>query len=136
MNTNRKLGSLQQSQLQKYSQSSTPHTFFNVLTSPALLSTVEDLLPVHRERSFPPTETLSMFLAQAMNTDSSCQNIVNEAALTRAICGLPPCSSNTGSYCKARQRLPLSMVSGLVRQIGLQMTDQAPPTLELAGAPH
>jgi Transposase DDE domain len=135
MNTNRKLGSLQQSQLQKYSQSSTPHTFFNVLTSPALLSTVEDLLPVHRERSFPPTETLSMFLAQAMNTDSSCQNIVNEAALTRAICGLPPCSSNTGSYCKARQRLPLSMVSGLVRQIGLQMTDQAPLRWNWQGRP-
>lgn len=135
MNTSRKLASLQQSQFQKYSQSSTPHTFFNLLTSPELLSTVEDLLPAHRERSFPPTETLSMFLAQAMGTDNSCQNVVNEAALTRAISGLPPCSSNTGSYCKARQRLPLSMVSGLVRQTGMQMTAQVPGHWRWQGRP-
>ena len=136
MNTSRKLASLQQWQFQKYSQSSTPHTFFNLLTSPELLSTVEDLLPAHRERSFPPTETLSMFLAQAMGTDNSCQNIVDEAALTRAISGLPPCSSNTGSYCKAHQRLPLSMVSGLVRQTGMQMTAQVPRHWRWSGAPH
>lgn len=135
MNTNHKLATLQQSQFQKYTQSSTPHTFFNLLTSPELLSTVEDLLPEHRERRFPPTETLSMFLAQAMNADSSCQNIVNEAALTRAIYGLPPCSSNTGSYCKARQRLPLSMVAELVRQTGLQMADQAPRRWSWQGRP-
>ena len=135
MNSNHKLATLQQSQIQKYSQSSTPHTFFNQLTSPELLSTVEDLLPEHRERRFPPTETLSMFLAQVMNADSSCQNIVNETALTRAIYGLPSCSSNTGSYCKARQRLPLSMVSELVRITGLQMADQAPMHWNWQGRP-
>ena len=135
MNSNHKLTTLQQSQIQKYSQSSTPHTFFNQLTSPELLSTVEDLLPEHRERRFPPTETLSMFLAQVMNADSSCQNIVNETALTRAIYGLPSCSSNTGSYCKARQRLPLSMVSELARITGLQMADQAPVHWNWQGRP-
>ena len=61
--------------MQVASLSSTPHTFFNLLTGPGLLSAVEDLLPEHRERSFPPTETLSMFLSQAMNADRSCQNI-------------------------------------------------------------
>lgn len=135
MNSNHKLATLQQSQIQKYSQSSTPHTFFNQLTSPELVSTVEDLLPEHRERRFPPTETLSIFLAQVMNADSSCQNIVNETALTRAIYGLPSCSSNTGSYCKARQRLPLSMVSELVRITGLQMADQAPMHWNWQGRP-
>jgi hypothetical protein len=76
-----------------------------------------------------------MFLTQAMNTDSSCQNIVNETALTRAISGLPTCSSNTGSYCKARQRLPLMMVSELVRQTGIQMADQAPVSWTWQGRP-
>jgi REP element-mobilizing transposase RayT len=33
MKANHKLASLQQSQVQKYTQSSTPHTFFNLLTS-------------------------------------------------------------------------------------------------------
>ncbi len=108
MHTNHKLVNLQQSLVQKHTQESAPYTFFNILTSPELLSVVEDLLPEHRERSFPPTETLSMFLAQAMNADSSYQNIVNEVALARACYGMTPCSSNTGSYCKARQRLPLA----------------------------
>jgi hypothetical protein len=40
-------------------------SFFNLLTSDDLLDTVEGLLPEHREREYPPTETLSMFLAQA-----------------------------------------------------------------------
>jgi hypothetical protein len=34
---------------------------FNLRTGPQLLDRVEALLPEHRERLFPPTETLSMF---------------------------------------------------------------------------
>jgi hypothetical protein len=33
---------------------------------------VEVLLPEHRERVFPVTETLSLFLAQVMSPDQSC----------------------------------------------------------------
>lgn len=135
MYTNHKLAKLQQSRVQRHSLSSTPHTFFNLLTGPGLLSAVEGLLPEHRERSFPPTETLSMFLAQAMNADRSCQNIVNEAAFTRAIYGMKPCSSNTGSYCKARQRLPLSMVSELVRYTGKEMTSKLVASRHWNGRP-
>lgn len=135
MHTNHKLAKLQQTIVQKYSQEATPHTFFNHLTSPELLSVVEDLLPEHRERRFPPTETLSMFLAQAMNADRSCQNIVNEMALDRALHGLSAGSSNTGSYCKARQRLPLSMVSELVRYTGSKMADSTPASWHWVGRP-
>ena len=90
-------------------------SFFNLLTSPELFSTIEALQPDYRERKFPPTETLSMFLSQAMSADRSCQNIVNTVAVQRCVCGLSPNSTYTGSYCKARQRLPISMVSELVR---------------------
>ena len=38
------------------------YTFFNALTAPQWLDQVETLLPAHRERLFPPTEALSMFL--------------------------------------------------------------------------
>lgn len=67
---------------------------------------MESTLPEHRERLFPPTETLSMFLAQALKPDRSCQAIVNDAAVKRLQGGLPPWSTHTGAYCKARQRLP------------------------------
>ena len=41
--------------------------FFNVLTSPELLQTTEALLPKHRERLYPPTVVLSMFMRQALD---------------------------------------------------------------------
>jgi hypothetical protein len=52
-------------------------SFFNLLTSDSVLGSLEALLPEHRERLYPPTETLSIFLAQTMNTDQSFQSIVS-----------------------------------------------------------
>jgi len=76
------------------------------------------LLPAHRERLFPPTETLSMFVAQALSEDGSCQKAVNDAMVKRVIGGLQPGSTDTGGYCKARARLPVSMISTLARDAG------------------
>lgn len=98
-------------------------TFFNQLTSNELLHQAELYLPSHRERLFPPTETLSMFLAQAVSDDRSCQNAVNRSAISRLVSGLPECSTATGGYCKARQRLPITMVCELARFTG-QLIDQ------------
>ena len=58
------------------------YAFFNLLTGPAFLDQVESLLPEHRERLFPPTETLSMFLAQVLSSDGSCRQAVDDAAVT------------------------------------------------------
>lgn len=57
--------------------------FFNILANDKLFDKVEELLPEYRERIFPPTETLSMFLAQVVNPDSSCQKAVNDSAFKR-----------------------------------------------------
>lgn len=116
----------QQHRVQRYAATIDAFSFFNQLTSPELLDTLESTLPDHRERLFPPTETLSMFLAQALKPDRSCQNIVNDAAVKRLTHGLPQCSTKTGGYCKARQRLPLAMVSGMVRHTGHQIAAQSP----------
>ena len=105
----------QQRRVRSHAGNSDPYTFFNLLTSPELFDEVEALLPAHRERLFPPTETLSMFLAQAMNADSSCQKVVNDTAVQRWSGGLPRASTHTGGYCRARQRLTLDMVSTLTR---------------------
>jgi len=48
-----------------------------------LLDGVEELLPAHRERLFPPAETLSMFLEQVLSGDGSCQQAVDAAAIKR-----------------------------------------------------
>ena len=97
--------------------------FFNQLTSDQLFERVESLLPDHRERTFPPTETLSLFLSQAVSEDRSCRNVVNQSTIARLIGGLPKCSTATGGYCKARARLPVDMVRDLTRFTG-QLIDQ------------
>lgn len=100
--------------------------FFNVLTSPELLEKTEALLPEHRERLYPPTVTLSMFMMQVLNEDDSCQKAVNGWAARRAAEGLSVTSVNTGAYCRARQRLPLEMTIELTRETGRLLCTRAP----------
>lgn len=127
MSISSKLVKKQQQSIQKCAQNTDSYGFFNLLTSPELLSTVEDLLPDHRERLYPPTETLSMFMAQTLNEDRSCQKAVNDAVINRICGGLPVASIATGAYCKARQRLPLTMISSLTRHTA-QLIDTQLPT--------
>ena len=118
MHATRSFTNHQHKRIESYSTSSDSYCFFNLLTSDALLNKVEELLPTHRERLYSPTETLSMFLAQALSADRSCQNSVNQAAIKRLAGGLFPNSTHTGGYCRARQRLPLGMVSTLTSHLG------------------
>lgn len=126
MNATANVRKYQRHRLSQLKGNSNSTSFFNLLTSDALLNKVEELLPEHRERSFPPTETLSMFLAQAMSSDRSCQSIVNKNAVQRLAVGLAPCSTYTGGYCRARQRLPQAMIKGLTQELGHQLEGQAP----------
>ena len=125
----------QQQRIRRRAHQSDAYTFFILLTRPALLDQVESLLPEHRERLFPPTEALSMFLSQALSADRSCQRAVNEASVKRWIGGLSVRGTRTGGYCRARARLPLSMLSGLTRYTGQAMTAQAPSAWHWHGHP-
>jgi len=58
----------------------------------------------------------------APSDDRSWQSAVNDSAIKRLTGGLPACSTATGGYWQARQRVPLRMVSTLAR------ADQAPVT--------
>ena len=113
------------SKIKRRAKSTEAVEFFNLLTSPELLETTEALLPEHRERLYPPTVTLSMFMRQALEADGSCQKAVNGWAAQRAADGLSACSVRTGGYCRARQRLPLEMVSALTRQTGQLLSRKA-----------
>ena len=74
--------------------------FFNVLTSPELLETIDAQSPEHRERLYPPTVTLSLFMRQVLQADGSCQKAVNGWAAQRVAEGLRPSSVRTGVYCR------------------------------------
>jgi hypothetical protein len=99
--------------------------FFNLLTGPDLLEMTDSLMPEHRERLYPPTLALSMFMGQVLSEDGSCQKAVDSWAAQRAAEGLSVQSVNTGAYCKARQRLPLEMVSALARYAAQQLSSRA-----------
>jgi hypothetical protein len=99
--------------------------FFNLLTGPELLQQIEAHLPEHRERLYPPTVALSMFVMQALSQDGSCQNAVNTWAAQRTAEGLSPRSIRTAGYCKARQRLPLEMPMALTRETGRLLNSRA-----------
>jgi hypothetical protein len=133
MHPNQRICLHQQQRVRQHAANSDAYAFFNLLTGPDLLDPVESLLPEHRERLFPPTETLSMFLAQAMSADRSCQQAVDEAAIKRLNGGLPLCSTHTGAYCRARQRLPLEMVATLVRHTAWVMAERIPPAWHWRG---
>ena len=50
-------------------------------------------------RLFLPTETLSMFFAEAINTECSCPRAVNPTALNRAATSLLKRSTHAATYC-------------------------------------
>ena len=131
MNSNHKRKSAQQQrigEIRETANSTDASAFFNILTDTRWLDTVEATLPSHRERLFPPTETLSMFMAQALSADRSCQQAIDTASVKRIQAGLPACSTHTGAYCRARSRLPIAMVSTLAQSISGAIAAQAPRT--------
>ena len=67
-----------------------------------------------------------MFLRPALSEDRSCQRAVNDTAFARVAGRLPRCSTRTGAYCRARQRLPTPLLASLTRHSGQQMAAQVP----------
>jgi transcriptional regulator GlxA family with amidase domain len=59
-----------------------------------------------RERVFTPVVTLWIFLSQVLDPEHSCRQAVLRFVAWLAAHGRKLCSSQTGAYCQARQRLP------------------------------
>jgi hypothetical protein len=82
MNPSQRPRSGQQARVSHHARNADSFAFFNLLTGPQLLDRIEAGLPVHRERKFPPTETLSMFLAQVLSADGSCQQALDDVLVS------------------------------------------------------
>lgn len=78
-----------------------------------------------RDRIYTPAVTLWMFLSQVLSSDHSCRDTVARLLAWRVAGGLRPCSAKTGSYCEARQRLPLEILQHLVRDEGRDLEERA-----------
>jgi Transposase DDE domain len=78
------------------------------------------------DRIYTPLVTLCAFLSQVLDPDHSCRAAVARLIVWMAVNGRTPCAPDTSSYCEARLRLPLGVVSGLVRRTARQIDGRAP----------
>ena len=80
----------------------------------------------YRERIFSPLVTIWTFLTQVLSLDHCCLKAVARLIAYRTANGQEPCSAETGSYCKARQRLPLGVITRLVHRTAAVLEQHAP----------
>ena len=80
----------------------------------------------YRDRIFNPAVTIWTFLTQVLSLDHCCRKAVACLIAECAARGLKPCSAASGSYCKARQRLPLGVIVRLVRRIASAIEKPVP----------
>lgn len=103
-----------------------PGLFFSeCLSVESVRTACQQLQYEFRERIYSPAVTLWVFLAQVLSADHSCREAVAKLNFWRLARGLSPASPDTNSYCEARQRLPESLFSTLVRATGRELTVRA-----------
>jgi Transposase DDE domain len=104
-----------------------PQLPFHELLDPAIVTQIlEENRVTFRERIFSPRVTIATFLSQVLSSDHSCREAVARLIAFRVARGQEPCGPDTGSYCKARQRLPLEVLIDLVRALARRLQKQAP----------
>lgn len=97
-----------------------------VLPGNVLKAVVEEEAGAYRERVYPPMATLGLFIGQALSADGACQDAVARHLSERTARGEGAVSLSTGPYCKARQRLGLSLITRLGVAVGERLARATP----------
>lgn len=100
--------------------------FDQVLGGPEIATIVSEQVTLYRERIYSPLETLRLFVGQVLSTDRACQDVVGRRLSERVAHGQPASALNTGSYCDARQRLPVALPIILGATLGERLESTAP----------
>ena len=96
-----------------------------LLSRDAVCAIVEEEAGAYRERIYPPLTTLGLFIGQALSADGACQDAVARHLSERTAQGATQCSLSSGPYCKARSRLPLSLIQRLAVSVGEGLEDKS-----------
>jgi hypothetical protein len=83
----------------------------------------EELECSGRERVFTPELTLSLFVQQILSKGTSCQEMVHRLNAQRRDEHLVPVSTDSSSYCEARNRLPLKLIKILMKKSSQDIFD-------------
>jgi hypothetical protein len=100
--------------------------FDQVLDDPTLATVLDVHGKPNRERLYPPLATLRLFIGQVLSADCACQDVVGRRLSERLAQGQSASALNTGSYCDARQRLPLDLPVALGATLGVRLESLAP----------
>jgi hypothetical protein len=98
----------------------------SVLTVKDIVDLISQACVETCDRIFTPMVTLCTFLSQIHSDAPSCRAAVARLNATRVAQGLVPCSPRTGGYCKARQRLPESLLQRLQQLSGQRLQQEVP----------
>lgn len=98
----------------------------DALTRSSLVRWVAEESGTYRERIYSPFATLVLFIEQVLGSDHSCQDAVARGLSARVAQDQSPVSLNTGSYCRARARLSLTLPTRLAREVGHQTLTTQP----------
>jgi len=107
--------------------------FSNLLDPDLVKRVIQDEQLDFRDRLYSPMVAVHVFLAQVLSPDHSCREAVARLVAHLAAQGATPCSPETGSYCKARQRLPETVVARLSRETGQRLHADANPAWRWKG---
>jgi hypothetical protein len=99
--------------------------FAELLPAPWVTQLLQEQDGVFYDRIYTPLVTLATFLSQCQDADPSQRQAVARLIAHRIAQEQPACSSHTGAYSKARQRLPEKVLAGLTRHTGRQLISQA-----------
>ena len=78
------------------------------------------------EDIYTPAVTLWAWLSQSLSASKSCVAAVLRVLVLRVAMGLPPCSTATGGYCRARSKLPERFLKRLTLKVGAEVERLAP----------
>ncbi|HEY8856233.1 MAG TPA: IS4 family transposase, partial [Rugosibacter sp.] len=100
--------------------------FDQILSEQEITAMVNASVEPYRERIYPPLETLRLFVGQVLSSDRACQDVVGRRLSERIAQGQSANALNTGSYCDARNRLPVSLPMTLGATLGERLESMAP----------
>lgn len=109
--------------------------FDQVFGEQEIAAVVTELVETHRERIYPPLDTLRLFVGQVLSADRACQDVVGRRLSERIAQGQSASALNTGSYCDARQRLPIALPVTLGIMIGERLESMMPSAWRWQGRP-
>ncbi len=86
----------------------------------------EEQGPNSRQRLFPIRLTFWAFLSQILNPGTSCRETLRQVLALFCLCLQPRPDEQTGGYCQARKRFPLSRLQHILGQVAHSARERSP----------